>query len=89
MYKRHPKDNSLTYVRSLYVPFLVDNLIVNENDQVIAAGHPKAIEFIFHEKYPRKYRAPSEVIIFPDPKSSNVDSIFFLLLMDEMIFYFG
>jgi hypothetical protein len=72
VYERHPKNNSLTYLRSLYVPFLVDNVIVNEKDQVIAAGHPNALAFLLHEKNPRNYPAPSEVVIFLDPKSSKV-----------------
>lgn len=74
MYERHPKNNSLTYLRSLYVPFLVDNIIVNENDQVIVAGHPNGLAFLLHQKSPRENRAPSEVVIFTDPKSSRVYS---------------
>ncbi len=74
MYERNPKNNSLTYQHSLNVPFLPDNVIVNDKDQMITAGHPKAIEFLLHQKHPRKYSAPSEVIIFPDPKSSKIDS---------------
>jgi hypothetical protein len=71
LYERHPKNNSLTYKQSLFVPFLVDNVNVNEYDQLVVAGHPNGILFLMHEKNPKKYRAPSEVIIFRDPKSSK------------------
>ena len=71
MYNRNSQDNSLTYQRSLDVPMLVDNVLVNEKDQLIAAGHPKAFNFLLHEKNPRKHRAPSEAVIFPNPGSSK------------------
>ena len=73
VYERNPKDNSLTYQHSLDVPFLLDNVIVNDKDQVLTAGHPNALAFLLHERYPRKYPAPSEVVIFPNPKSSKID----------------
>ncbi len=71
MYEHHPDDNSLTYLHSLYVPFLVDNVFVNNYDQIIVAGHPNALTFLFHQHNPRKNRAPSEVVIFTNPKSSK------------------
>lgn len=71
MYERHPENNLLTYIRSLSVPFLVDNIVINEYDQLVVAGHPNAISFLIHLNNPPKYSAPSEVVIFPDPKSSK------------------
>ncbi len=71
MYERHSENNSLTYIQSLSVPFIVDNVVVNEYDQLVVAGHPNILLFLRHEKYPRKYRAPSEVVIFSNPKSSK------------------
>ena len=71
MYNRNPKDNSLTYQRSFDVPCFVDNVIVNDKGQLIAAGHPKVINYILHELNPRGHRAPSEAVIFLDPKSSK------------------
>jgi hypothetical protein len=76
VYDRHPQNNSLVFRQSLYVPFLVDNVVVNEHDQLVVAGHPNAIAFFMHFNNPRKYRAPSEVVIFPDPKSSKLYSFF-------------
>ena len=57
-------------MKRLDVPFLVDNLIVNEYDQLVAAGHPNVISFLFHAKDPRTNRAPSEIVIFRQPTSS-------------------
>jgi len=62
----------LTYRTSLYVPFLLDNLIVDENDQLIVAGHPKSLHFLLHVKDPHNNRAPSEVVVFRNPKSSRI-----------------
>ena len=73
VYQRHVENNSLSYRRTLDVPFIVDNLLVNEYDQLVAAGHPNAFLFILHEKDPREYRAPSEIVLFPEPKSSKYD----------------
>lgn len=61
----------MTYQRSLDVPFFVDNVIVNEKNQLITAGHPKALNFLLHESSPRRFRAPSTAVIFPDPQSSK------------------
>jgi hypothetical protein len=72
MYERHSENNSLTYIQSLSVPFYLDNIIVNEHDQVIVAGHPKPLSFALHEKDHRKHRAPSQVAIFSHPKSSKL-----------------
>jgi hypothetical protein len=48
----------------------VDNIFVNENDQLIVAGHPNGILFVLHASNPEKYRAPSEVILIPHPRST-------------------
>ncbi|CAF0961113.1 unnamed protein product [Adineta steineri] len=71
VYRRNTKTNLLTHIKNLYVPFFLDNLIVNDHDQLIVAGHPKPIQFALHEKDHRKNRAPSEVVIFTNPKSSS------------------
>jgi hypothetical protein len=81
VYERHPENNSLTYIRSLYVPFLVDNVFVNDNDQLIVAGHPNGILFMLYESNPRKYRAPSEVIIFLHPKSSKTYFFSYVIIL--------
>lgn len=89
MYERHSENNSLTYIQSLSVPFVPDNLIVNEHDQLIAAGHPKPLQFLLHEKNHREHRAPSEVVIFRHPKSSKfysylcIESYIFCIILDS------
>ena len=50
---------------------MVDNILINDHDQLIATGHPKALEYFQHELYPKLYRAPSEVVLFHEPKSSR------------------
>ncbi|CAF2699321.1 unnamed protein product [Rotaria sp. Silwood2] len=72
VYERHTENNSLSYVQSLFVPFLVDNIIVNEHDEVIVAGHPNVISFMLYAADPRHHRAPSEVALFPYPKSNSI-----------------
>ena len=54
---------------------MVDNVLVNNYDQLIVAGHPNALSFLFHFGNPRKYRAPSEVVVFTNPKSSKSYSL--------------
>ncbi|CAF0887012.1 unnamed protein product [Rotaria sordida] len=71
VYERHYENNSLTYIRSLYVPFLVDNIILNEHDQIIVAGHPNALLYVLHANNRLQHRAPSEVVIFLDPRSNS------------------
>ncbi|UJR33335.1 hypothetical protein I4U23_020784 [Adineta vaga] len=70
IYKHNSEDNSLTYIQSLYVQFFPDNLLVNDKDQLIVAGHPKPLLFVPHEK-DRRNRSPSEIVIFRDPKSNS------------------
>ena len=50
---------------------MIDNIHINEHDQLVAAGHPNVLAFILHEKNPRERRAPSEVILFTEPKSGE------------------
>ncbi|CAF3350970.1 unnamed protein product [Rotaria sp. Silwood1] len=71
VYERHSENNSLTYVRSLFVPFFVDNVIVNDHDEVIVAGHPNALLFFLHAVDRQQHHAPSEVALFPYPKSNS------------------
>jgi hypothetical protein len=72
-------------MHSLYVPFAVDNILVNDDDQLIAAGHPNALLYLFHEHNPREYRAPSEVVIFSQPKSSESTYEELLLTNGELL----
>ena len=84
MYERHPENNALTYIRSLSVPFLVDNILIDDKDRLIAAGHPRALSLLLHEENPRKHRAPSEVVMFPNPKRSR---FYFFSRIRQVILY--
>lgn len=44
---------------------------MNDKGQLIAAGHPKVLDFVLHERNPRGHRAPSEAVIFLNPTSSK------------------
>ncbi|CAF0762090.1 unnamed protein product [Adineta ricciae] len=70
VYKYNSENNLLTYTQSLYVEFFPDNLIVNDKDELIVAGHPKPLVFVQHEK-DHHVRSPSEIVIFRNPTSNS------------------
>jgi len=63
----------LTFIQSISVSFLFDNVFINENNQLIAADRLNRILFVLHSTNPQKYRAPFELILYPHPTSSKIN----------------
>jgi hypothetical protein len=70
----------LTFIQSIPVSFFVDNVFINENSRLISVGHPNGILFASHSNNPQKYRAPSEVILFPHPTSNPIKMLHFYII---------
>ena len=71
MYERDVNTNALTYKNSLRVPFMVDNIHINEHDQLVA-GHPNAWALTLHDNNPSERLSPSEVVLLTEPKISEL-----------------